>query len=667
MTRLLSATLVVLGLFLLSARALAQEDRLEAVVQYIAGVNIYLNVGTQEGINPGDTLFAYSEPDGALLGAFEVIGSSEGRAVVTFAGRPFPVTRGDVLQLVIRSPGQTAPATRPIATSDELAGQATLHQENGSGISARIAFTDRGGVLSVRGTAVGMDPGHEYASWLYDNGSVAHGPTACISTNGQRSIMVGTWHVDSSGNGRLTATNDGADYAALGSFKTVDVRNASDGYLLVACGEVRVRRPAEVAQRPRAAPPVPAGDRPPPQQRLLPRSTPHRSLQASGRLSVDLNVLESSTQVGGAIPAPVDRRFTTPSLRFRTAVANLPGGLGFNTNLRASSRYSTGDVIQPAQSLRVYQASLAKEFESVPIQMQLGRFYNPHETFSGYWDGLLLHLGGQGLGAGVALGFQPDRQNEGVTTDLPKYTAFLDYQYRGNSLSYRADLSYTEVKPQIDLFDRRFFGLAQRFRLQRFTLNQRLQVDRNPETDKREVTQVEVRTSVPVGRKLALRTQFSMRQPYSIFSSKASSGFKRERGSVGFAYSLAGGTIGADVTANRLDGTDISYAYGSHFNFPRTAFLSLGFNGSASYWKRNSIKTLFLSPGIRRSFGRLDSRLSYQLYSTANSVTTITTHTFDLAFSFPLTRRWFTILQARSQRGSNLTSNSLYTGLWVGF
>ncbi|UCF19496.1 MAG: hypothetical protein JSU87_16495 [Gemmatimonadota bacterium] len=523
MTRLTSTVAAILSTFLLVAGALAQQDRRAVVVEYIAGVNIYIDAGTDDGIAAGDTLFAYGDEDVGLLGALVVISSSAGRSVVTFADRPFPVTLGDVLQVAL--------------------------------------------------------------------GSAAH--------------------------------------------------------------------------REAAAQPAPGGAASLPRQ---PGFTASRSLEASGRLALDLSVMESTTQPGNEV-APVDRLFTTPSLRFRTAVSNLPGGLSFNTNLRASTRYSTGDVVQPRQSLRIYQASLAKAFESVPLQFQLGRFYNPFETFSGYWDGFLVHVGerNSGLGGGLVLGFQPDRENESLSTDMPKYSAFLDYQYRGGAVTYRADVSASAIRPRTDLRDHTFFGLAQQLRWNRFALGQRLQIDRNPDSDKWEISQLDVRGSVPLGRRLSILTQYSLRQPFSLVASKGAFSIKRERATVGFDYSLPLGSFGADVTANRLDGPDVSYTYSSRFNLPRTPILDLGFSGSASYWKRDIIKTFYVSPGIRRSFGRLDSRLTYQLYSTENAASTVVTHTFDLALTFPLTRHWFTILQARTQHGTNLSSNSIYSGLWVGF
>ena len=102
-----------------------------------------------------------------------------------------------------------------------------------------------------------------------------------------------------------------------------------------------------------------------------------------------------------------------------------------NTSMRLSHRTSPDEVIQPVTSLRFYQFDLEKRFEAAPLQLHLGRFHNPFDDFSGYWDGMMVHLGDEGLGAGVAVGFEPNLWNETFSSDLPKVSGFLDYTGRG--------------------------------------------------------------------------------------------------------------------------------------------------------------------------------------------------------------------------------------------
>jgi hypothetical protein len=640
---------------LLAGPARAQEQRLQVVVVYIAGANVYIDAGTERGISEGDTLDVFSDPAGNRLGAFQVVSSTRERAVLAFAGRPFAVTRGVTLQVVPRTPLRASPAARTTHTA-----RAILHPENGSEIQAWFTISDDGRRLAVTGTATGLRPGSLYTSFLYGGNTVARGPNACTAESGGLSLGLGRWNVDVAGNGTLTTTLTGDKYVPISEIGTVSVRDVSLAFELVACGEAVTQRAPRTA-----AAGQPSGGR-------ASRSA-SRSTNLSGRLSVDINVLESTTQLGETQP-PIERLYTTPSVRLRTTVNELPWGFDFTTNLRATSFMSNNEAVQPTQSLRVYQASIGKSFRSVPLQFQLGRFYNPYETFSGYWDGLVVHVGRSGLGAGFAVGFQPNRGNEDFSTDLPKYGAFIDYQYSGGSVRYYADLSYNELRPSNGLLGHRFVGLSQRFQWNRFGLSQRLRVDRNAGTDKWELTQLEVRTTLPLGRRLTAlvgysywRSLFFLGTTTPEVTELAATAYERERGSFGLSYSMWSGTIGADVTMNRLEGDEISYTYGSHFSFPRTPLLGFGLFGSANYWERGTAKTLYLTPGITRSFGRLESRLSYSRYSFTNGPSTLITHTFDMSLTFPVTRRWYLLVQGRAQRSPTLNSNSVYSGLWLSF
>ncbi len=527
MKRLIATVVVLLsGIGLLGEPAIGQEQRLSIVVEYIAGTNIYLSVGTDAGVAANDTLVVYADGGEEPLGLLLVISATQGRAMATFASDPFPVTRGRVLHIALDP--TTVPKVQAPPTS-QLAPAATPAQSRSQTVA---------------------------------------------------------------------------------------------GY---------------------------------------------RSPRASGRLSVDVNLIESTTKLGVEDGASIDRRFTTPAVRLRMTIAQLPGGLTFNTNFRAASRFASGGTIEPRQSFRIYQASLEKSFETFPVQMQVGRFYNPFETFSGYWDGLLVHLGAEGFGIGGAVGFQPYLSNEDFSTDVPKYTAFLNYRKSKGAVRYYADLSGHTLQPKNGLPERTYLGLSQRFYWNRLSLSQRLQIDRNPINDAWVITQLDVRSSIPIGRRLSLLGQYLMRKPFVMLRPDDPISAKSERATAGFSYYLLNGTLGADVTANRWDDSDISFTYALHFSFPRTPLLGLGFRAAGSYWKRENITTMYLSPGIQRTFGSLQSELSYQRYVTERVSESNVSDALELYLTFPIGRRLFYMLQARTQWGDTLESNSLYTGFWVSF
>jgi hypothetical protein len=345
----------------------------------------------------------------------------------------------------------------------------------------------------------------------------------------------------------------------------------------------------------------------------------------------------------------------------------LPGDLEFTTNLRGAYRYSSDDLVDPEQSVRVYQLSLAKSFISVPFQFQAGRFYNRFENYSGYWDGLLLHYGERGLGFGVAAGFQPERANEWFSTELPKYAAFVDFNHVGESVSYYTDVSVHHMKPSSDLATRTFFGWAQRLTVGRARLATDVQVDRKGQTDKWNVTRLYASGSVPIAGRLSLHARYALDEPLLLSDSINLLPFKRQQGNAGISYWARGGRFNLDVTANRVNGRDPTYTVSSSFSLNETRVLGLGFNGAGSYWTFEGRKAVNLLGGINRSFGRVQTRASYQLYRTESAINEFTTHNIDFGLLFPLSRRLYSTIQGRVQRGDNQSANSIFLNLWMSF
>ncbi|MEP0548958.1 MAG: hypothetical protein ABJF88_18635 [Rhodothermales bacterium] len=74
------------------------EARIDVRVEHIAGENAYLDAGTERGIAADDTLDVWRGD--VQLGRLRVVSATVTRAVVTFAGEPFPITRGQSLTVV---------------------------------------------------------------------------------------------------------------------------------------------------------------------------------------------------------------------------------------------------------------------------------------------------------------------------------------------------------------------------------------------------------------------------------------------------------------------------------------------------------------------------------------------------------------------------------------
>lgn len=515
---LLSAIGFAAGLLaLLAPRARAQDQGLRAVIEQIAGSDIYVSVGTEAGLASGDTVQAYRDADGEYLGALRVVAASATRSVVTFLDRPFPLTRGTTVQL--RFTAAPAPVAAPAAGA--------------------------------------------------------------------------------------------------------------------------------------AAPPAPTTARSGPRVR--------------GRFSLDFNGMQSTTTWMSNVEETVERRFATPSMSLRLVATQLPGGFSFETTGRATYRYSDPEIVQPELSVRVYQLSVAKEFENAPVQFRLGRFYNPYELYSGYWDGALLRVGGRGFGVGVVAGFQPERASEGPGTDLPKYTAFADYSVGRGAVRYTGDLSFHQVKPKGAYLDHTFAGWSQALRVGGFRLASDLQVDRDPELSEWKVTRARVTGAVPLARGLTLNGRYAHDRPYFLFRTTDLLPFARDQVGGGFDYFGGNASFRADVTANRFDEGGWSMSYGGSVGVQRTGILGLGLNAGGSYWILDESTALQAFGDLTRRFGRVDVRGSYQLYRTEWDPTTVVTHTGALSLVVPLGARVYTMLQARTQQGANLASNSIQFSLWTSF
>jgi hypothetical protein len=425
---------------------------------------------------------------------------------------------------------------------------------------------------------------------------------------------------------------------------------------------IRMGAGAAIAAPPRETPSVEPG-----QQGRLPVTAPRSYPQVSGRLSFQLNALESTTKWQSNEEVSVGRQFATPSMGLRLNVSDLPGGIEFTSNVRGSYRYSSDDLVQPAHSARVYQMGIEKSFEAIPVQFQVGRFYNRYESFSGYWDGVLLHYGNRGLGFGFAAGFDPDRANEGLSFDIPKYTAFVDFNHVGDGVAYYSDLSFHQLLPRDAIANQTSLGWSQRLTLRRTRLGTDVQVHRDPETNSWSMTRLHTNGAVPLTRRVSLLARYAFDRPDYRFYSPGLFSYERQQASVGLRYWDRGGNASLHVTTNKFNEGDLSYSVSSSFGLTRTPLMDLGFHAAGTIWLMESTRVVDLLAGVDRAFGRVQSRASYRFYQTVGANTTLLSHTVDAAFIFPLGQRVYSTLNGRLQRGRNQTASSIFVSLWTSF
>lgn len=388
--------------------------------------------------------------------------------------------------------------------------------------------------------------------------------------------------------------------------------------------------------------------------------------QISGRMSVDLSALTTTTLPKGDAISPVERRFTTPTSRLRLTAAGLPGGLTFNTNLRASHRQYSGVSITPATSVRLYRASLRKEFDSMPLQVEVGRFYNIHEPFSGYWDGALTRIGGRTLGVGAVLGYEPERSNESFDRERLKYTAFIDYRLAGRAGTWKGNVSFHRAQSRPGLPDRTFVGMSQDVRVSVGWLAHRLELERTPDGGSWEVGRLQLRAGADVAGPLRIHGGFVRSRGYRADGAVDILTDPHDRANVGLSFwgRRGGLTVGAS-RARDPDG-EPSRAYSSSVSLKGLP-MAIDLRGSGSYFIRKGVRVLYLSPGLSRSFGRVRSSATYRLYRSESSLNRVLSHSAELSLMFPLVQGLRSMLQAQTGWGENLRSQRIYASIWKSF
>ena len=425
-----------------------------------------------------------------------------------------------------------------------------------------------------------------------------------------------------------------------------------------------VRRGPGTGPGPAVAAAVPAA--------AAPYASRRRPIMVNGRVMLSMDGLRTRTTGLGADPEVIERDFATPVLAVRVQATRLPGGLEFNANVRASHRYATDDLVQPGTLTRIYQLSLAKQFSALPLSFRLGRFYNPYEYFSGYWDGALLYFGRSHIGGGVVAGFEPKLADDGFQSTYPKATVFLQARGRSQSVGYRTDLSFNTVLAQDTTPAHNFVGWAFDAYFGRTTFSTSLQVDDDPAGDKPVVTRLLGRLTVSAGDHLILRGDVSRRQPYRLGPATDVLPYRRDRAGGGFTLLGGGMNLTADVTWNQQEGLSSFTSYAGGVYVPRTV-ADIRLSVSGSYWLAGGNagsageKGLAVSGRLNRRFGSIDAGLGYQYYASEILGRDDVSHLFDLNLTAPLSRSTKVSLRARTRHGDRLSSGGLFASIWWAF
>jgi hypothetical protein len=465
------------------------------------------------------------------------------------------------------------------------------------------------------------------------------------------SVALGRLVIVSSTRARAVAAYVGSGFAVTrGSALLLEIPET-------ALARLRTAQADDSTNRPRAGPPL-ERDRaiPPPSS---PRSP---SFSVHGRMSLDVDASQSTSQ-WGTNPGEEDRyRFHNQSGQLRFTVNGLPGSARLVSNVRATN-YGTLSGTPGKLALSIYQASLEKDFTSLPLRLQFGRFYNPYESHSGYWDGGLVRVGGENVGGGAAIGYEPENGNETFSAVRPKYSAFVDVHQRRGQLRYDGDFSWHRDQPQFSSTRREFLGMTQHFSWRGAFLTQRVQLGHVP-TGAWSLWQAQITGSIPLIRASRLHARYAAERN-DLFDPGVT-GARRERRAIGLSTQGALGyaNVEAGTTASGL-GTNGRSVMATVGLLRAPLGLTAGLTGS--YWTEGEVESIAWSPTLERSFRSVRTRAAFQLNRTDYATALYLQRGGEVSFVVPVRAGLEVYIALRSDWAGNTTSQRVLTSIWKTF
>lgn len=419
-----------------------------------------------------------------------------------------------------------------------------------------------------------------------------------------------------------------------------------------------------------ATPVPPAGDTVAPASPGRPqRQSASRTFgpRVSGWLSLDMDASQMESRWLTNVWESTSRQFATPAGALRLTIADLPGGFTVSTNVRAAYRYASDGVIGQPQAIHVYEASLAKSFAHAPLAFRLGRFFNPYEVFSGYWDGGLVRIGGRGLGIGAVGGFEPDRYSEGFSTQTPKFGGFADVHVGGPRARYDASAVVFRVEPEAGLPARTTGGWSQALRAGPLRMSTDVQIDRTGSAGRWTLSRFQGRLATDVGHGVSFFGRVGRDGPWLPYDSTTLNLWRRDQAGLGVSTWGTAGSATVEGSVARIVGGVTTYGASVSLSATRIAWLGVGANAFGGYWDGNGVSSLQLSAGVNRPIGTGNLRLSYQFFRSTTPSATYSTHAGDFSLTLPLSARTFWSVGVRGQWGANLRGVGVHAGLSTGF
>jgi hypothetical protein len=383
--------------------------------------------------------------------------------------------------------------------------------------------------------------------------------------------------------------------------------------------------------------------------------------QTSGRIGFEVDAIRTSIRYGDGESQTAERTYLTPTIRMRMRTEHLPGGLRFSTNLRATQLGRTGEANEIR--FQLYQASLEGDIKPAGLHFQLGRFYNSYESHSGYWDGVLIRVGSNRMGAGVIAGYTPERGNETLSSVSPKMSAFVDAHARRGNFGYDIDVSAHQQSNVFLAAEREFIGVSQSISIGRTYLTQRVQFGKT--AGRTELWQAQLTGSALIAGPLSVNARYTTERNDLYFGGPSDLG-RRTRMSAGAVLSGRAGF--ANVEAGTVDPGLGSVARTGSLNFflPRALVVAgIGFSGNVI--QDDVVTSTYVAPYVERYHGRFRARVGASYFRTDYATTRFEQMGGDLSLALPLGKRSELGWTAGATTGSNMQTARTSLTFWQSF
>jgi len=302
----------------------------------------------------------------------------------------------------------------------------------------------------------------------------------------------------------------------------------------------------------------------------------------SGRYMIGLNAMGSRTQWNEHIKDAVYRFSAEPSASYVLRASRLPGNWDVSINSRLDYRYNSRMSLTPATQLRLYEFQAEKKFTAIPLRLQLGRFYNRYDSFSGFWDGLLLETGNSFYGAGLIAGSEPVRSSEFSSINQPKVSAFTHLKWNVGEFKSNSEISLTQVKSSFGSVHR-YAGFQQYFNWNKTRVSISGQIDKNTMGSNWRFSNFSTTIRQTIFSKIDLSARYSRREPLRIWQPIVF-GTANEQIGAGFTVRQSGFYWGNEVYLMYLAGKNTAKSINSWAQIPNRTPWNLDFQLSNQLW-----------------------------------------------------------------------------------